>query len=54
MNQQPMTYKEGDKYYTVVTLKTGMTYYYGPFNNWIKARREYTKQMKQLKQNGLV
>ncbi len=44
------TYYESGKYYAVITLPNGYTYYSGGFNSWSSARRYAIKETNKHKQ----
>lgn len=55
MNQ--LTHEEGGKYYAVITLPNGYTYYSGAFNSRSSARRyaiRETNKHKQANKQGMI
>ena len=43
----PKTTKEGNVFYTIVTMLSGHTYYLGPFNSRSAARRAWERATKE-------
>ena len=57
MNKPPKTYYEDGKYYAVITLPNGYTYYSGPFNSRSAAYRYSVKENKNhawAYKNGMI
>jgi hypothetical protein len=44
MNNQPLTYKEEDKYYALRYTSSGHSFYLGPYPNRSAARRRALKE----------
>lgn len=53
----PKTYSEGGKFYAVITLPNGQTFYRGPYNSRAAARRVAIKEnarQKQAAKSGMI
>lgn len=57
MDKTPKTYSEGGKFYAVITLPNGHTYYSGAFNSRSAAYRYAVKENKKHQhaaKNGMI